>query len=112
VPVGKILADKNQSWWEQQEFSELTDFQVQLDLGIVEELESQKALIDQKLAELSNMAPWASEIVYLMQIPGFGIIFSMIVLSAIGDISRFSHAKKLVGYAGLGAGIHDSGEKH
>jgi hypothetical protein len=47
-----------------------------------------------------------------MQIPGFGILFSMIVLAAVGDISRFSHAKKLVGYAGLGAGVHDSGEKH
>jgi transposase len=111
-PEGKILADKNQSWWEQQEFSELTGFQVQLDLGIVAELEAQKARIDQKLAELSNMDPWASEIVYLMQTPGFGIVFSMIVLSAIGDVSRFSHPKKLVGYAGLGAGVHDSGEKH
>jgi transposase len=111
-PEGKILADKHQSWWEQQEFSELTGFQVQLDLQIVEQLEAQKALIDQKLAELSNMAPWASEMVYLMQIPGFGIIFSMIALSASGDVSRFSHPKKLVGYAGLGAGVHDSGEKH
>jgi hypothetical protein len=44
--------------------------------------------------------------------PGFGLIFSLIVLAAIGDISRFAHPKKLVGYAGLGAGVHDSGEKH
>jgi hypothetical protein len=36
----------------------------------------------------------------------------MIVVSAIGDISRFPHPKKLVGYAGLGAGVHDSGEKY
>jgi len=111
-PEGKVLADKNQSWWEQQEFSELTGFQVQLDLQIVEQLEAHKALIDQKLAELSNTEPWASEIVFLMQIPGFGIIFSMIALAAIGDISRFSDPKKLVGYAGLGAGVHDSGKKH
>jgi hypothetical protein len=83
-----------------------------MDLQIVEHLETQKAIIDQKLAELSNSEPWASHIVFLMQIPGFGIIFSMIVLAAIGDISRFSHPKKLVGYAGLGAGVHDSGQKH
>ena len=111
-PEGKILADKNKSWWEQQEFSDLTAFQVQMDLEIVEQLEARKALIDQKLAEMSNTEPWDSEIVYLMQFPGFGIIFSMIVLSAIGDISRFEHAKKLVGYAGLGAGVHHSGEKY
>ena len=36
------------------------------------------------------------DMVFLMQIPGMGLIFSMVVLSAIGDITRFSHPKKLV----------------
>lgn len=111
-PEGKILTDKNQAWWERQTFSDLTSFQVECDMQIVTELELQKAAIDQKLAEMSNAEPWADEIVYLMQIPGFGIIFSMIVLSAIGDVTRFTHPKQLVGYAGLGAGVHDSGQKH
>jgi len=111
-PDGKILADKSQDWWQQQDFSELTAFQVERDLQIVEQLEAQKALIDHKLAELSNTEPWADDMVFLMQIPGFGLVFSMIVLSAIGDISRFERPKNLVGYAGLGAGVHDSGEKH
>ena len=111
-PEGKLLADKNQPWWDEQEFSELTGFQVELDLEIIAHLENQKAKIDQKLAELSDTEPWASDMVYLMQIPGFGILYSMIVLAAVGDVSRFSHAKKLVGYAGLGAGVHASGEKH
>ena len=91
-PEGKILADKNLSWWSQQDFSDLTGFQVELDLEIIRHLENQKAKIDQKLAELSNTEPWASEMVFLMQIPGFGIIFSMIVLAAVGDITRFSDA--------------------
>lgn len=111
-PEGKILADKNQTWWERQTFSDLTGFQVECDLQIVAQLELHKAAIDQKLAEMSNAEPWADEIVYLMQIPGFGIIFSMIVLSALGDVTRFTHPKQLVGYAGLGAGVHDSGQKH
>ncbi len=111
-PQGGLLTDKNRPWWNQQAFTELTAFQVQRDLEIVAHLEEQKAAIDQKLAELSNTEPWATEMVYLMQVPGFGLIFSMTVLSAIGDISRFSHPKKLVGYAGLGAGVHDSGEHH
>jgi len=111
-PDGHLLADKNQSWWDQQELSELTNFQVEHDLEIVEYLEKQKTMIDQKLAELSDTEPWASNMVYLMQIPGFGLLFSMVTLSAIGDISRFDSHKKLVGYAGLGAGVHDSGKKH
>jgi len=111
-PEGGLLTDKNKSWWDRQEFSDLTGFEVERDLEIVKTLEEQKEAIDQKLAELSNTEPWASDMVYLMQIPGMGPIFSMVVLSAIGDIKRFSHPKKLVGYAGLGAGVHDSGQKH
>ncbi len=111
-PEGKILADKNQAWWAEQEFSELTGFQVQLDLEIIAHLEVQRGQIDQKLAELSDTDPWANDMVFLMQIPGFGLLTSLICLAAVGDISRFSHAKKLVGYAGLGAGVHDSGLKH
>jgi transposase len=111
-PEGHLLRNSNLSWWDQQEFSDLTGFQVDLDLQIVAYLEDQKAKIDQKHAELSNTEPWASDIVFLMQTPGFGLIFSMIALSAIGDISRFDSPKKLVGYAGLGAGVHDSGKKH
>jgi len=111
-PEGNLLAEKNQPWWHEQEFSELTDFQVQLDLEIITHLEARKARIDQKLAELSNIQPWSDEMVFLMQIPGFGLLTSMILLAAVGDISRFSHPKKLVGYAGLGAGVHISGQKH
>ena len=111
-PEGNLLAEKNQPWWDEQEFSELTGFQVQLDLEIITHLEARKARIDQKLAELSNIQPWADDMVYLMQIPGFGLLTSMILLAAVGDIARFSHPKKLVGYAGLGAGVHISGQKH
>jgi hypothetical protein len=85
---------------------------VELDCEIIAHLETQRDKIDQKLAELSDTAPWADDVVFLMQIPGFGILTSLILLAAVGDISRFSHAKKLVGYAGLGAGVHDSGKKH
>ena len=48
----------------------------------------------------------------LMQLPGIGVIVSMTVLSAIGAIARFESANKLVGYSGLGAGVHDSGKEH
>jgi transposase len=48
----------------------------------------------------------------LLQLSGFGVVISMMVLSAIGDITRFESAKKLVGYLGLGAGMHDNGKEH
>ena len=79
LPEGGLLADKNRSWWEEQEFSELIGFEVEQDLEILKTLEDQKAALDQKLAELSNTGPWASDMVFLMQIPGMGLILSMIV---------------------------------
>lgn len=110
LPEGGLLTEKNRGWWEEQEFTDLTGFEVKQDLEIVKLLEDQKEALDQKLAELSNTEPWASDMVFLMQIPGMGLILSMAVLSAIGDITRFSHAKKLVSYAGLSPEVHASGE--
>lgn len=110
LPKGGLLTEKNRGWWEEQTFSDLTGFEVEQDLKILETLKGQKTALDQKLAELSNSEPWASDMVYLMQIPGMGLILSMAVLSAIGDIGRFSHPKRLVSYAGLSPGVHTSGE--
>ena len=36
----------------------------------------------------------------------------MQLLAAIGDINRFATPHQLVGYAGLGAGVHSSGQEH
>jgi hypothetical protein len=47
---------------------------------------------------------------FVLQIPGFGVNLGLTILSAIGDISRFESPKKLVGYSGLGASVHSSGQ--
>ena len=86
--------------------------QIEQDLLILEHLTDHKEAVHQELACLSNRTPWSENVVFLMQLPGMGIVLSMTVLSAIGEISRFESAKNLVGYAGLGAGVHDSGLKH
>src|SRR4029453_18719799 len=40
-----------------------------------------------------------------------GVHNAMLLLGAIGDIQRFDAPHKLVGYAGLGARVHSSGEE-
>jgi transposase len=112
APEGGLFRDKNQDWWNDQVFSPMVAIQVEHDLIVLKQLEEHRVAINQELARLSNTDPWAAQMVYLMQIPGFGVILGLIVVSAIGDISRFPHPKKLVGYAGLGAGVHDSGEQY
>ncbi|MBU2611750.1 MAG: transposase, partial [Chloroflexi bacterium] len=75
-------------------------------------LEPQIAEVEAELHRLSTTSPWAEQVTFLLQLPGFGMIIAMTLLAAIGDIQRFEDAKKLVGYSGLGAGIHASGETH
>jgi transposase len=111
-PEGKLFSDENRSWWREQDFSPIIRIQIEQDLLILEHITAHQDAIHQELACLSNREPWAKDMVFLMQIPGLGVVLSMTVLSAIGDISRFEHPKNLVGYAGLGAGVHDSGKKH
>jgi hypothetical protein len=45
-----------------------------------------------------------------VQLPGISLINALTILGAIGEITRFPSAKKLVGYAGLGGRVHDSGQ--
>jgi transposase len=111
-PEGQLFSDENRTWWQAQDFSSIVRIQIEQDLLILEHLTAHKEAIHQELACLSNRQPWADDMVFLMQIPGLGVVLSMTVLAAIGEIARFEHPKKLVGYAGLGAGVHDSGQKH
>jgi transposase len=48
----------------------------------------------------------------LLQLPGIGVPSAMHLLAAIGDIRRFPAPHKLVGYAGMGASVHSSGQEH
>ena len=111
-PAGPLFSEKNLSWWQAQEFSSMVRLQIEQDLLILEHLTAHKEAVHQELACLSNRKPWSKDVVFLMQLPGLGVVLSMTVLSAIGEITRFENAKNLVGYAGLGAGIHSSGLKH
>jgi hypothetical protein len=63
-------------------------------------------------AWLGELAAKDSRVPLLVQVTGIGLIASMTLLSAIGEIKRFADATHLVGYAGLGARVHDSGETH
>jgi len=109
LPKGKLL---DASWWQEQKMSALEKMQIQQELMMLEELDRHKREVDMELGRQCLREPWGKQAVRLLQLPGFGVIMTMIVLSAIGDIQRFESAKQLVGYAGLGAGVHDSGKEH
>jgi transposase len=102
----------NQDWWEQQSISALEKLQIRQELALLAEIEKHKAELDNELGKMSVSGSWGAPATRLMQLPGIGVVIAMTALGAIGDITRFESAGKLVGYAGLGAGVHDSGKEH
>jgi len=103
----------DQAWWEaQKNISPLEKLQIRQELVLLQEVEKLKVAVDEELQRQSSSSTWGKQALQIMQLPGVGFIVAMTVLAAIGDISRFENAKQLVGYAGLGAGVHDSGKTH
>ena len=110
LPESRIA---DQSWWERQvSISTLEKMQIRQELELLEEIEKHKAAVDEELGRQSTGKVWGNQALQIMQLPGVGVVVAMTVLSAIGEISRFESAKHLVGYAGLGAGVHSSGKTY
>jgi hypothetical protein len=82
------------------------------DLILLDQLAPLLQEVEAEIERLSLSEPWGEPVPYLLQLPGIGLVTAMTILSAIGEIERFASAKKLVGYAGLGARIHASGQTH
>ncbi len=100
---------KHKEWWLGLPVEGVEKMNLECDWETVEFAERQKKRIEEKLAET---AAHDDRMALLVQITGFGLITAMTLLAAIGDIARFPTAKQLVGYAGLGASVHDSGKLH
>lgn len=112
APEGNIFSLANRSWWNSLPVSATEKLRIRQDLATLDHLSPQIAELDAEIARLSTQTPWADQTTFVMQLPGFSILLTMTILAAIGDVSRFPHAKQLVGYSGLGAGVHDSGQTH
>jgi transposase len=77
-------------------------------LAEIDHLDRRITPIDKELGPIARRDPRAK---LLTTIPGVGPLLSLTFASEIGDVSRFSSASKLVGYAGLAPRISQSGER-
>jgi len=112
VVDGDPFAEKNRAWWDGLKVSPVERLHLRHDLKALGEANEQIGEVETELQRLSTTSPWAEQVTYLIQLPGFGLLTTMTILAAIGAIKRFETAKQLVGYAGLGASVHDSGNTH
>lgn len=105
--VKDIFHPDVREWWQSLPLSMLIMTRVLSELDTLEFAVRQRTRFETTLGEL---AAQDNRVPLLVQLPGIGIIGAMTILGAIGDINRFPSAQKLVGYAGLGARVHDSGQ--
>jgi transposase len=77
-------------------------------LDQIDELQRRIGPIDRELAPIARSDARAQ---LLQTVPGVGPLIGLTFASEIGDVSRFSSAAKLVGYAGLAPRIIQSGER-
>lgn len=103
---GSPFTPTNRAWWQQLPVSAGEQARLQADLATLEFAQQQ---IDRLTTALATESAQDDRVPFLVQLPGFSMVASLTVLAAIGDIRRFEDAKHLVGYAGLGASVHDSG---
>ena len=103
----KPFSTDQRAGWEQLDVSALEKVNIQCDLDTLAGAHSQIERLEACLGELAAQDP---RVPLLVQVTGIGLIAAMTLLSAIGEIERFADAPHLVGYAGLGARVHASGQ--
>ncbi len=109
---GKRFNEKTTQWQKNKTLSTLEQFQLQLEMENLTYIEKQIEKISKEVRRLCHQKPWADSMIYLMQLPGFGVITAMTILAAIGDIHRFESPKHLASYSGLTPGLEQSGTKY
>jgi len=70
---GKRFNEKNTKWQKDEKLSVSEQFQLELDMSTKEHLAEQAEKITKKLARMSHQKPWAEGMLYLTQLPGFGV---------------------------------------
>ncbi len=109
-PPGELFTASRRAWWDTLELSPTERLRARQDLATISHFDGLLHEVDGELARLSTCAPWHDLVPWVLHLPGMGLIVTMTILSAIGEIERFPSAKHLVGYSGLGAKVHASGQ--
>jgi transposase len=106
-PGMDLFAEDVRTWWLLLPVSAAEKVRLQSDLDTLFFAQKQKRIMENYLAQAALQD---ERMRLLLQMPGIGLINAITILAAIGEITRFPSARQLVGYAGLAASVHDSGQ--
>ena len=108
IPYPTPFSRKGVAWLREQSLGFMDDAVLNSDLALLEAVEEQVQIIEEKIAALAVEDP---RVRLLMTMTGVGYFTAMLLLAEIGDIERFRNEKKLVSWVGLAPRVHQSGER-
>lgn len=106
APEGNPFHASQQEWWLALPLGTLEKENVLSDLETLRFAQIQQVRLTSIMEEIASQQ---EQVTRLLQIPGFGVVTAVTVWAALGTIQRFADPQHLVGYAGLGTRVHDSG---
>lgn len=108
-PGFELFHPDMRAWWEGLKVSSIEKVNIISDLDTLAFAQKQKNMLEEYMGK---EAAADERIALLIQLPGVGLLTAIAILAAIGTIARFPEDRLLVGYAGLGASVHASGESY
>lgn len=108
-PEGNLYGEAQMAWWEALPVTPLEQVTIQSQLATLRFVQEQLTTVQKALAQTVAADP---RLPLLVQLPGISLLNAVTILAAVGDVMRFPSATQLVGYAGLGARVHSSGQVH
>ena len=108
MPYPTPFSKKNIAWLREQDLGFMDDVILRSALAILEAVDKQVGLMEEKIAALAVEDP---RVRLLMTMTGVGYFTAMLLLAEIGDINRFGSDKRLASWAGLAPRVRQSGEK-
>jgi len=107
-PYKTLFSKKGLEWLKGLKLGFTDDAVLRSDLALLQALNEQIGFMEAKIAAV---AVNDEGVRLLMTMPGLGYFAASLLVAEICDISRFSSDKRLVAWAGLAPGVHQSGDK-
>jgi len=108
MPGTTPFSMENISWLRDQNFGFMDDAIVRSDLAVLDAVDGQVTLIEEKIA---TIAAEDRSVRLLMTMTGVGYFTAMLVMAEVGDVGRFRGDKEFASWMGLVPSVHQSGER-
>ena len=108
MPGTTPFSRENISWLREQNFGFMDDAIVRSDLAVLDAVDGQVTLIEEKIAAI---AAEDRSVRLLMTMTGVGYFTAMLVMAEVGDIGRFRGDKEFASWMGLAPTVRQSGER-